>query len=84
MITAIRLFYIIGGLIFYHYKIVLEPKLIKKLEGENFYKELGIYPVETKIYKVIALVGSIFWPIALITNFMCLMIGILISIFKSD
>ena len=83
MMTAIRLFYIIGGLIYYHYKTVLEPKLIKKLEGENFYKELGIDQVETKI-KNIALVASIFWPIALTINFMSLMIGFLISIFKSD
>ena len=81
MITALRLFYVIGGLIFYYYKVELEPKLAKKIYEE----EDGIYPYRKDMimvatsnkYKLFVLIACIIWPVALITNFISILVNMI-------
>ena len=39
MITALRLFYVVGGVAFYYYKTELEPKVIS--QNIELYKDAG-------------------------------------------
>lgn len=83
MITALRLFYVIGGLAFYYYKTELEPKMIEWTSDDGAPTLWGVNLTSVR-YKKIALVLSILWPIFLITNFIALLIGVIYGLIKSE
>lgn len=75
MITALKIFYVVGGVAFYYYKTELEPKVISQnieLYKDTIFEKFDFY---SKTYKVEALIGSIVWPIFLTTNFACVIAG---------
>lgn len=75
MITALKIFYVVGGVAFYYYKTELEPKIISQnieLYKDTIFERFDFY---SKTYKVEALIGSIVWPIFLTTNFACVIAG---------
>lgn len=80
MITVLRLFYVVGGVAFYYFKTELEPKIVS--QNIELYKDTMIekFDFYSKTYKVEALIGSIFWPIPLTTNFASLIIGIILGL----
>ncbi len=80
MITALRLFYVVGGVAFYYYKTELEPKIIS--QNIEVYKNTIFenFDFHSKTYKVEALIGSIVWPIFLATNFITLIIGFILGL----
>lgn len=80
MITALRLFYVVGGVAFYYYKTELEPRIVSQnIESykDTIFENLDFY---SKAYKVGALIGSIIWPILLATNFITLIIGLILGL----
>lgn len=83
MITALRLFYVFGGLAFYYYKTELEPKMIKWTSDDGTPTLWGVNLTSVG-YKKIALVLSILWPIFLITNFIALLISVIYGLIKSE
>ena len=83
MITALRLFYVFGGLAFYYYKTELEPKMIEQTSDDGTPTLWGVDLTSVR-YKKIALVLSILWPIFLITNFIALLIGIICGSINSE
>ena len=79
MITALKLFYIVGGVVFYYYKTELEPKIVSQnIEAykDTIFENLDFY---STAYKIGALIGSIIWPILLTTNFITLIIGLILK-----
>lgn len=80
MITALRLFYVVGGVAFYYYKTELEPKIIS--QNIELYKDTIFekFDFHSKTYKVEALIGCIVWPIILTTNFISLIIGFILGL----
>lgn len=83
MITALRLFYVFGGLAFYYYKTELEPKMIEWTSDDGTPTLWGVNLTSVR-YKKIALVLSILWPVFLITNFIALLIGVIYGLIKSE
>ena len=79
MITALKLFYIVGGVAFYYYKTELEPKIVSRnveLYKDTMFEKFDFY---STAYKIGALIGSIIWPIFLTTNFITLIIGLILK-----
>lgn len=79
MITALRLFYVVGGVAFYYYKTELEPKIIS--QNIEAYKDTIVekFDFHSTTYKVEALIGCIVWPIFLTTNFITLIISLILG-----
>ena len=80
MITALRLFYVVGGVVFYYYKTELEPKIVS--QNIEAYKDTIVenFDFHSKTYKVEALIGCIVWPIFLTTNFITLIISLILGL----
>ena len=76
MITALRLFYVLGGVAFYYFKTELEPKVLEKISDDGTPTFWGV-DLTSGSYKKLALVFSIGWPIFLVTNFIAFLIGMI-------
>ena len=83
MITALKLFYVVGGVAFYYFKTELEPKIVSKhgdLFKDTIFEDFEDFDYYSNSYKVKALIGSAVWPIFLITNFAALIVGIILGL----
>jgi len=76
MITALKIFYVVGGVAFYYFKTEIEPKTVSK-HSDVFKGNILEDLYYSNSYKVIALIGSAVWPIFLTTNFAALIAGII-------
>ena len=90
MIMALRIIYIIGGMLFYYYKTKLEYDLVAKIADDDN-PILGSMTVgEWKrmvtgaAYKVGVIIAAVIWPIMLVTHFSCILIATIKVLITKD
>ncbi len=79
MNVALGLFYAIGALIFYYVRTEVDPKMARKIYGEDYYDNYPIDLDSTK-WKLSQLGMSIIWPIGLMFDFILIVLIVITSI----
>lgn len=90
MIMALRIIYIIGGMLFYYYKTKLEYDLVAKIADDDDpilgSQTVGEWKrmVTGTVYKVGVIIAAVIWPIMLVTHFSCILIATIKVLITKD